>query len=405
MSERKHILILVQNLPVPFDRRVWMESLALTKAGYKVSVISPCPRGEEDNAITTIDGIDVWRYSMPAPTESKLSFLKEFAYCYWQTKRMVKRVWEHEPFDVLQTCNPPDTFWAIARGYKRKGVHFVFDHHDLCPELYLSKFLKPDLFFRALRFLERWQYRTADRVIATNESYREVAITRGKKRPSDVVVVRSGPSRERFVATDPDVLLKRGARNLVVYLGVMGPQDGVDYALRAIHEAVKLGINDTHFTFIGSGDSYDELVRLRETLGLSDIVEFTGRISDELLRSYLSTADLALAPDPKNPLNDVSSMNKLVEYMAMGVPMVSFDLKESRCTAADAAVYVANDSERGMAEEMIRLLEDAAERARMGAAGKGRFQEALAWEYNESALLGLYDALTADAVVAARTAR
>lgn len=403
-----HILILVQNLPVPFDRRVWMESTALRDAGYDVSVISPCPPEELDRPDQVIEGIAVYRYTPPPPTASKLSFVREFWYCYWQTRRLVARVWREHPFDVIQTCNPPDTFWHIARPYKRHGVKFVFDHHDLCPELYESKFGRRDVFWQALSWLERQQFATADACIATNESYKQIACGRGGKPDDAVSVVRSGPALARFerVAAVPE--LRRGRAHLAVYLGVMGPQDGVDYALRAVRHAVDLGLTDTQFTFIGKGDSYDDLVKLTGELKLDEYVTFTGRISDDDLRAYLSTAEVGIAPDPKNALNDVSTMNKIVEYMAMSLPIVSFDLKESRFSAGDAAVYVANDDERGMAEALIALLRDPDQRARMGQRGRERFEQMLAWDYSRQVLVRFYDRLLGHAaapVAAPATAR
>lgn len=388
-----HILILVENLPVPFDRRVWMESLALTEAGYKVSVISPCPPDELDKRNGVIEGISVYRYPMPKPTKSKFSFLQEFTYCYFETKKLVKQVWDEDRFDVIQSCNPPDTFWKIAKPYKRRGVKFVFDHHDLCPELYLSKFNRRDFFLKGLYWLEKKQFETADAVIATNESYREVAIQRGGKKPEDVVVVRSGPMLSRFEKVGIDVSLRRGREHLAVYLGVMGPQDGVDYALRAIRAAIDMGLKDTSFAFIGSGDSYDDLVALCSDLGLNDYVEFTGRISDELLRSYLSTADLGIAPDPKNPLNDVSTMNKIIEYMAMELPIVSFNLKESRYSAGDAAVYIENNDTDKMGEAIMQLIESPEKRDIMGKIGRSRVENLLAWDHSKKVLVSFYNQL------------
>ncbi len=200
---KAHIVILVENLPVPFDRRVWMESLALTEAGYKVSVISPCPPSDITEPNKVIEGISVYRYPMPKPTQSKFSFIQEFYYCYMQTKKLVKKIWEKERFDVIHSCNPPDTFWKIAKPYKKHGIKFVFDHHDLCPELYISKFNREDLFLKGLYWLEKKQFETADAVIATNESYKEIAILRGKKKPEDVTVVRSGPMLSRFNRVQP----------------------------------------------------------------------------------------------------------------------------------------------------------------------------------------------------------
>lgn len=388
-----HILILVENLPVPFDRRVWMESLALTEAGYKVSVISPCPPQESDQPNRVIEDVHVYRYPMPKPTKTKFSFIQEFWYCYLQTKRLVRHIWLHDPFDVIHSCNPPDTFWRIAKAYKKDGVKFVFDHHDLCPELYLSKYGRKDFFYKMLLWLEKKQFETADAVIATNESYKQIAVVRGKKQPEDVVVVRSGPMLSRFQRCAPAPELKRGKSHLGVYLGVMGPQDGVDYALRAIRHAVDLGLTDTSFAFIGYGDSYDDLLALNRDLGLDEYVYFTGRIADEELRQYLSTADFGIAPDPKNPLNDVSTMNKIIEYMAMSLPIVSFDLKESRYSAGEAAIYVENNDVEAMGEAIRELVADSERRERMGLIGRRRVETTLAWDYSKEVLIDFYDRL------------
>jgi glycosyltransferase involved in cell wall biosynthesis len=393
-AKRKgHILILVENLPVPFDRRVWMESLALTEAGYKVSVISPCPPDELNTPDRVIEGIHVYRYPMPAPTKGKLSFFREFSYCLWVTHKLTKRIWREDRFDVIQTCNPPDTFWLIGRQYKKRGVKFVFDHHDLCPELYESKFNRRDFLYKGLSWFEKKQFQTADAVIATNESYKEVAIRRGGKRPEDVAIVRSGPMLQRFVRVPEDATLRRGKKHLVVYLGVMGPQDGVDYALRAIRHAVDAGCNDAFFTFVGKGDSFDDLVALTKELKLNDHVSFTGRVSDDDLKRYLSTASLGIAPDPKNALNDVSTMNKIIEYMAMSIPIVSFDLIESRRSAEEAAVYIANDDEKKMGLAIIELLGNPAQREKMGKIGRERVEKTLAWDYSKKVLVSFYDRL------------
>lgn len=403
MTDRKgHILILVENLPVPFDRRVWMESTALAEAGYKVSVISPCPPEDTAEPDKVIDGIHVYRYPMPPDTQSKLSFVKEFWYCLRQTDRLVKRIWREDRFDVIHSCNPPDTFWWIARKYKRHGVKFVFDHHDLCPELYESKYARQDMLWKALMWFEKQQFKTADAVIATNESYKEVAMGRGGKRDEDVAVVRSGPKLDLFQPVPAEPELKRGRKRMGVYLGVMGVQDGVDYALRAIRHALDAGLEDTCFTIIGKGDAFDSLQELAAELDLVDdeTVIFTGRISDEDLKRYLSTADFGIAPDPHDPLNNLCTMNKIIEYMAMGLPIVSFDLKETRFSAQDAAVYIPDNDERAMGRAMIDLLADPGRMAEMSEAGRRRVTEGLSWDYSREVLIGFYDRLLGHAAVA-----
>ncbi len=396
MNHRKgHILILVENLPVPFDRRVWMEATTLTAAGYKVSVISPCPPEDAAEPDKVIDGVSVYRYPMPEETRGKLSFVREFWYCLRQTARLTERIWREDHFDVIHSCNPPDTFWWIARGYKKHGVKFVFDHHDLCPELYESKFARRDLMWRALLWMEKMQFDTADAVIATNDSYKAVALSRGGKQEEDVVVVRSGPKLDLFLRVTPEPALKRGRRFMGVYLGVMGVQDGVDYALRAIRHALDDGLADTCFTFVGKGDAFASLQELSAELGLAQdgTVVFTGRLPDGDLRRYLSTADFGIAPDPKDPLNDVSTMNKIIEYMAMGLPIVSFDLKESRFSAQKAALYASDNDPRALGRAMIELVQDPAKRAAMGEFGQARVAGGLGWDHSSRVLIDFYGRL------------
>ncbi len=385
-------MILVENLPVPMDRRVWQEAQALTEAGYTVSVISPRPHEEPE--YMELEGVHLYRYPIPPPTKSVLSFFYEFLYCWLHTWRLTRRVARERGIDVIHTCNPPDTFWLIGRWYKRKGVKFVFDQHDLCPELYESRFGRRGLLYKGLLWLEKQTYRTADGVIAPNESYRRVAIERGGIHPESIAVVRSGPLASRFQPVDPDPSLKRGRQHLAVYLGVMGAQDGVDYLLRSIYHVVyTFGHTDTHFALIGGGDMYPNLVKMSEDLKLTDYVEFTGRIPDADLLRYFSTADIALAPDPLNPLNDVSTMNKVIEYMAVGLPIVSYDLKESRYSAQEAAVYIPNNDERAFAQAIIDLLNDPERRRQMGEFGRKRFLECLSWEHSKQNLVEFYDRL------------
>ena len=396
MALRGSVLHLSENLPLPFDRRVWMELNALRDAGLEVSAI--CPMGESYLApYEVIDGIHIWRYPAPPPTRGFVSYAWEFLYCWLQTLRLSVVVLARRGFDVIHAANPPDTFWALALPYRLFGKRFVFDHHDLCPELYLARFgpeRAGNLPHRVLGWLEWAQFRTADLVISTNESYRQVALTRGRKRPDDVVVVRSGPSRERFAtvrAVDPS--LKRGRRFLVAYLGVMAPQDGVDHLLRAAHHLVRRGRTDIAFTLMGAGDSFDDLRALARDLALDEHVHFTGRIPDAEVEVTLATADVCVSPDPLNPLNDVSTMNKVLEYMACARPIVAFDLREHRLSAADGALYARPNCDEDLGERIVELLDDPARRERMGAYNRQRFLERMAWEHNAGNLVRAYERL------------
>jgi len=300
------VLIIVQNLPVPFDRRVWLECQALTSAGHQVAVV--CPKGSGDPAYEVIDSVKLYKYRPYAPGGSKVSFIAEYVYSFLATGWGMLRARRSGRFDVIQACNPPDIFWPLALVFRAvERTRFVFDHHDLCPELYQSRFPRGlKLPYKGLLALERRTHQAADHVIATNDSYREIAMTRGGKQADEVTVVRTGPDLRRLRPGEPDPALRRGHRYLVVYIGVMGPQDGVDIVVRAADIVVsKLGRDDIAFTLIGSGDCFDDLVALRDRLGLAGHVEFTGRAPDEQVMHIMSTADAGLSPDPKNPLNEI----------------------------------------------------------------------------------------------------
>ncbi|MFD0731917.1 glycosyltransferase family 4 protein [Planotetraspora mira] len=384
-------LILVENLSVPFDRRVWQESTTLRDAGWEVHVICPQGTKRDTEREVEIDGVKIHRYPLRAATGGPLGYLSEYGSALWHTYRLAKRI---GPVDVVHACNPPDLFYLIGRRLKRRGASFIFDQHDLVPELYLSRFDRgQDFLYRLVCRLERATYRTADVVIATNESYREVAQSRGGKKPDEVFVVRSAPAIERFHSVPPDESLKRGKPYMLCYLGVMGPQDGVDYALRSLARLRdEQGRTDWHAAFVGGGDTFDAMVALSKELGLADFVDFTGRIPDEDLLRYLSTADVCLSPDPLNPLNDVSTMNKVMEYMAMGRPIVSFDLREAKVSAGEAALYAPPNDESEFAKLIALLLDDPEERRRMGELGQARVHGPLSWENSRKALLAAYDA-------------
>ncbi|MFG2470225.1 glycosyltransferase family 4 protein [Streptomyces canus] len=394
-GSNRRALILVENLSVPFDRRVWQECTTLRDAGWTVHVI--CPQGEKRDTEpeAEIDGVRIHRYPLRAATGGPAGYLREYGSALWHTVRLARKV---GPVDVVHACNPPDLLFLPALWLKRRGARFVFDQHDLVPELYLSRFDRgEDLLYRAVCALERRTYRAADIVLATNESYRDVAMRRGGRRPEEVFVVRSAPAIERFQPVPPEPELKRGKPHLLCYLGVMGPQDGVDYALRALAKLRdEFGRTDWHAVFVGAGDAFDAMVELSRQLGLSEQVQFTGRIPDADLVRYLSTADVCLSPDPRNPLNDVSTMNKVLEYMAMGRPIVSFDLKEARVSAGDAAVYAPANDEAEFAKLITLLLDDPEKRAEMGGIGQERVSGPLSWRNSQASLLAAYAAACGD---------
>jgi glycosyltransferase involved in cell wall biosynthesis len=387
----RRALVLVENLSVPFDRRVWQECLALREAGWEVSVICPQGANRDTESYVELNGVTIHRYPLQPAVGGPAGYLLEYGSALRHTFRLARKV---GPVDVVHACNPPDMFYLVGRRLKRQGARFIFDQHDLIPELYLSRFNRgEDALYRLVCRMERKTYDTADIVIATNESYRQAAITRGGKRPEDVFVVRSAPVVERFHQVPPDPSAKRGKHYLLAYLGVMGPQDGVDYALRSLAKLRdELDRRDWHAVFMGGGDTFDAMVALSHSLGLSDQVEFTGRIPDEDVLRYLSTADVCLSPDPSNPLNDVSTMNKVMEYMAMSRPIVSFDLREAKVSAGDAALYATPNDESQFAKLITFLLDDEAARVRMGEIGRQRVAGPLSWDNSKIALLEAYQA-------------
>jgi glycosyltransferase involved in cell wall biosynthesis len=385
------ILILVENESVPFDRRVWNESRTLTEAGHQVVVVCPMETDRDREPYVELEGVRIYRFPLPF-AQSAAGYAREYALALWRSLRILLRLRRHEPFDVVHICNPPDLMILAVLPLKLLGSRLVFDQHDLVPELYLTRFPDgPRVIHRVLRVLERLTYAVADAVIVTNDSYRRIAVERGNVPPARVFVVRNGPDLDRFLAVQPDPGLKRGKDHLVCYLGVMGHHDGVDYALRALaHLRHGLGRTDVHAAFIGSGDAFDSCVALVRELRLGDCVEFTGRVPDGTAQRYLSTADVCLSPDPHSPLNDVSTMTKIMEYMSMSCPIVSFDLPESRISAGEAAVYAGNDDEQEFARLIAELLDDPERRAAMGATGRRRVEQSLSWNASKQQLLEAY---------------
>jgi glycosyltransferase involved in cell wall biosynthesis len=389
------VLIIVQNLPVPFDRRVWLECRTLTRAGYQVAVV--CPKGPGDPSYEVIDGVELYKYRPYSPGGGAASFFLEYAYSFAATALLALKAARRGRFGVVQSCNPPDIFWPIGVLFRLwHGSRFVFDHHDLCPETFQSRFPGGSaLLYRGLRFLERCTTRVADHVVSTNESYRNLVMQRDGVEPDRVTVVRTGPDPDKLRAADPVASLRRGRAHLAAYIGVMGPQDGVDIVIKMADFVIReLKRTDIAFTLIGSGDCYDELVELRDRLELGGYVEFTGRAPDEVVKDILSTADIGLSPDPKNPLNDVSTMNKTMEYMAFGLPVLAFDLRETRASAAEAGAYATPNDVEEMGRLLVELIDDGPRRQRMGTAGRARVEDKLAWSHQEPHYLAVFDRLT-----------
>ena len=399
MSRPRRILILVENLPSPFDRRVWQEACALRDAGYGVSIICPTGMGCE-RKFEVLDGIHIFRYHLPFEASGAAGYAAEYAIALAWTFALAWRVLLTRGFDVIHACNPPDLLFLIGGFFKLFGKKFVFDHHDLNPELYEAKFGRRDFLHRLMLKLERWTFRTADMSIATNECYRRVAIGRGRMAPERVFVVRSGPSLERLRILPPDERLKRGRRFLVGYVGVMGKQEGIDYLLRAARHIVHgLGRSDVHFGLVGGGTSLEEMKALAQALGVADHVTFTGRVPDGEMLAMLNTAEVCVNPDIANEMNDKSTMNKIMEYMALGKPVVQFDLTEGRCSARRASLYARRNDAVDLAAKILELLDDPQRRAEMGSYGRQRVENELAWRHEAPKLLAAYEALWRDEAI------
>jgi glycosyltransferase involved in cell wall biosynthesis len=393
-SPTPRVLIIVENVPVLRDRRVWPECLALVANGYRVSVI--CPALADEPPVERRQGVAIYRYPPAPEAANTIGFLYEFAYSWVRTLLLSLKVLRREGFDVIQACNPPDTYFPMAWLFRPLGKRFVFDQHDLAPEIYQVRFDAPSrTLVRVLYLLERLTYRAADRVIATNDSYRRIAITRGGKAPEDVVVVRNGPDPEAMRPRPARPELRNGRRHLCCYVGLMAPQDGVDLAVRAADVLVhEMGRRDCSFALLGDGDSYEPVRALVRELDLEDYVTMPGFLEDQELTVYLSTADLGLCPEPSNPLNEVSTMLKTMEYMAFELPFVAFDLKETRFTAGEAAVYVPPNEVKEFAAAIAALLDDPDRRAAMGRAGRRRVEKTLAWPLQAPAYVRVFDELT-----------
>ena len=390
----KKILIIVQNLPVPFDRRVWLEATTLKKYGATVSVISPKGKKKYREKEIVIDGINVFRYSAYEAKEGVLSFVWEFFYCFLMTFLLTFKVFFKVGFDVIHACNPPETFFIIGLFFKLFGKKFVFDHHDLSPEMFLAKYNKdPEdggILYKILLLLEKLTFKTADVVITTNNSHKKIAIERGGLDEDRIFVVRSGPDVNRFKIFEPINELKRGKKYMVCYLGEMCKQDGVDYLIDAAYLIEnKYRRDDILFLMIGGGPEQPKMVEYAKSKGVKNIF-FTGRISDEELSKYLSTCDVCVDPDPKNLWSDKSTMNKIMEYMYFSKPIVAFDLKENSFSAKNAALSAKDNDVEEMAKLIIKLMDDHKLRKKLGEYGRERFEKFLSWEHSVLHLIDGY---------------
>lgn len=387
----RRALIVVENLPLPFDRRVWQEALALRDAGWQVSVI--CPKGRGHTlGYELLEGLHIYRHPLPVEADSSAGYALEYASSLFWEFILAVRIALTRGFDVIHACNPPDTIFILGLVFKLFGKKFIFDHHDINPELYEAKFNRRDIWYRLLCRLEQWTFAVADVSIATNESYRRIAVGRGGMDPDRVFVVRSGPDLRRVRRVPAREEFRRGKRFLIGYVGVIGRQEGLDLLLDSVADLRRRHArNDVHYVIIGGGTEVPALKRQALDLGIDDCVEFTGRVSDDELWEILGTADICVNPDRANEMNDKSTMNKILEYMALGKPIVQFDLAEGRYSAGAASLYARPNDTADFADKLAALLDDPQLRRTMGEIGRARIEGELAWHHQVPALLAAYD--------------
>ncbi len=387
---RKKVLIIVENLPVPFDSRVWKEAVSLHKDGYEVTVL--CPKGKGySKGYELLEGIHIYRHPIPHEGNSALGYMLEYGtallwewfYTWW--------IFLRRGFHVIQGCNPPDNIFLVALPFKLFGVKYIFDHHDANPELYLSKYEKENTLYKIQVWLEKMTFKFADVAMSTNQSYKELAVSRGGLAPEDVFVVRNGPDLDTFKPVAPKPELKYGKQYLVGYVGTMSIQEGLDILIDVAQHFKEQGRRDVHFTCVGGGPGLASLRQMVKDKNLEDTINFTGRVPDQQLLDILSTADVCVNPDKPCEMNDISTMIKIMEYMALSKPIVQFDLKEGRFSAGEASLYADNKNQiPDFAAKILWLLEHPEERKKMGEFGYGRVQKQLAWEYSVENLLAAY---------------
>ena len=388
----RRVLIVVENLPVPLDRRVWLEATTLVAEGYLVSVICPTGRGW-DKPYEYIDGVHIYRYPEPPEAHSgAMAYAREYGQALWHMFRLARVVRRERGFDVIHGCNPPDLVFLLAWRYRLSGVRYLFDHHDVCPELFEAKFDKKGLLYRVMLIWERLTFATADVSIATNESFREIAIRRGKMSPDDVFVVRSAPKIEKFEIRPGDPALKKGAKTLLGYVGVIGQQEGMDLLVAAADYLIRdMGYDDVHFAIVGFGPEVPAVQKDVAARGLDRWFTFTGALYNEDLLAVLNTADIGVSPDPKNAMNDISTMNKIMEYMTLEKPAVQFDLKEGRASAGEASLYARANDPKDFAAKIAWLIDHPEEGRKMGQLGRKRVLDTLSWGHSVPYLLAAYE--------------
>ncbi|MGB7975686.1 MAG: glycosyltransferase family 4 protein [Roseiarcus sp.] len=389
--QARSCVIVVENLPVPFDRRVWQEAQALHRAGWIVSVICPT-NADFPKAFEVIDDIAIYRHPLPPEGRGALAYLREYSTALFHELRLLFKVYRERGFSIVQACNPPDLIFLAVLPFKLMGKRFIFDQHDVSPELFVVKFGKKGLLYRALRFFERMSYATADHVITANATFKDIAISRGGKSPSQVEVVYGVPDRMRIRRVEPEPGLRRGRKFVLGYVGIINEQDGVDHLVRAVAHLINIsGFSDFRAIVVGSGPALELVRDLARSLEVEDFIHFAGYLKGETLLAYLSAFDIGVIPDPLNEANDLMSMNKVFEYCALGIPTACYPLKETKRLLGEAGVYAPSPDPAGLAEACLRLMQDGALRARSAAAAAKLSAEAFVWENEARKYIATYE--------------
>jgi glycosyltransferase involved in cell wall biosynthesis len=387
--QNRHILIIVENLAVPFDRRVWQEANTLIENGAKVSIICPKMKGYTV-PYEVINGIEIYRHYLPREARGATGYFLEYSSALFWEFVLSWKIYFRKRFHIIHGCNPPDLVFLIALFFKIFGVRYVFDHHDINPELYIAKYNKKGIFYKLMLLFERLTFATADYSIATNESYREIALRRGKMAEDKVEVIRSGPKLDRMKILPPDKKYLKGRKFLIGYLGVIGDQEGIDLLLESVKYIISKR-QDIQVAIIGGGTDLEKLKLLSGEMGLNDFVDFYGRAPDDLMLAILNTADVCVNPDKPTEMNNLSTMNKIMEYMALRKPVVQYDLKEGRFSAQEASLYARNGDTVDFAEKIIQLLDNPAQMAKMAEYGYNRVINELSWEFESVKLVKFYN--------------
>jgi glycosyltransferase involved in cell wall biosynthesis len=389
--QNKHVLIIVENLPVPFDRRVWQEANTLKDNGAKVSIICPKMKGYTAS-YEELEGIDIYRHTLPFEAKSALGYLMEYSWALSWEFYLSLKIYFKKRFQVIHGCNPPDLIFLIALFFKLFGVKYVFDHHDINPELFIAKYNNKGLLYKMMLLFEKLTFKVADYSIATNESYKEIALRRGKMPEDRIQVIRSGPMLNRLKLTRPEIQYKKGRKYLVGYVGVIGKQEGLDLLLESV-SYIASKRQDIQFAIIGGGSDLETLKQLSKSMGLSEFVDFYGRVSDELMVAILNTAEICVNPDKPTEMNNLSTMNKIMEYMALKKPIVQYDLKEGKFSAMEASLYAKCGDVIDFGDKIIQLIDDPILRMRMAEFAYNRVVNELSWDYESIKLTRFYENL------------